>query len=83
MKVKNIMFSGFAAAILMGTAQAATTWSIASKAYVDSKVGANGTTTQAIEQNASDIDALEEKVGDGDLSNGFSEGVEDLTEYEI
>lgn len=39
MKVKNIMFSGFAAAILMGTAQAATTpFEIASKAYVDAQV---------------------------------------------
>ena len=39
MKVKNIMFSGFAAAILMGTAQAATTpFEIASKAYVDQQV---------------------------------------------
>lgn len=79
MKVKNIVFSGFAAAILMGTAQAATDWSIASKAYVDSKVGENGTTTQAIEQNASDIDALEGIVGDGELGNGFTDGVEDLT----
>lgn len=39
MKVRNIMFSGFAAAILMGTANAATTpFEIASKAYVDAQV---------------------------------------------
>ena len=40
MKVRNIMFSGFAAAILMGTvsANAAGSFEIASKAYVDSKV---------------------------------------------
>ena len=39
MKVRNIMFSGFAAAILMGTANAATTpFEIASKAYVDAQL---------------------------------------------
>ena len=39
MKIKNIVFSGFAAAILMGTvgANAAGTFNIASKAYVDAQ----------------------------------------------
>ena len=39
MKVRNIVFSGFAAAILMGTVDAsAVTFNVASKDYVDSKV---------------------------------------------
>ena len=40
MKVKNIMFSGFAAAILMGTVDASAALRIASKDYVDTQVGA-------------------------------------------
>ena len=39
MKVKNIVFSGFAAAILMGTANAAP-FRIASQQYVDSRINA-------------------------------------------
>ena len=48
MKVKNIVFSGFAAAILMSAAHADPVFQIASKAYVDSIVGANGSVTQQI-----------------------------------
>ena len=56
MKVRNIVFSGFAAAILMGTAQAATTpFEIASKAYVDGKFSdATSATTEII----GDMDTL-------------------------
>ena len=39
MKVRNIVFSGFAAAILMSSAQAAGGFQIASKAYVDPGAG--------------------------------------------
>ncbi len=46
MKVKNIVFSGFAAAILMGTAHAADpVFQIASKAYVDRLTNENGAIT--------------------------------------
>ena len=58
MKVKNIVFSGFAAAILMGTVNAHAAFEIASKAYVDSKVGENGTITQAVTE-------IQESLGDG------------------
>lgn len=71
MKVKNIVFSGFAAAILMGTAgaNAATPFKIASQAYVDRQIenltGADGAVSQ-----------LEEKVaGENEtLSNAFESG---------
>ena len=121
MKVKNIVFSGFAAAILMGTAAAsAATFNIASKDYVDSKVsalsengGAIDTVADAVDTLSGqingnggladkvsslgetvngdpddandnglvgDVSALENTVGDGQLANGFSNGVDDLTE---
>jgi len=118
MKIKNIMFSGFAAAILMGTASAsAVTFNVASKDYVDNLVGANGSITQAVsglneevygdptDDNdnglvgdvaslneqingngtttdglAGDVSDLQNTVGDGQLANGFSNGVNDLTE---
>lgn len=97
MKIKNIMFSGFAAAILMGTASAsAVTFNVASKDYVDNLVGANGSITQAVSglneevygdptddtDNGlvGDVAGLQNTVGDGQLANGFSSGVNDLTE---
>ncbi len=58
MKIKNIVFSGFAAAILMGTVNAQAAFEIASKAYVDSKVGDNGTITQAVTE-------IQNSLGDG------------------
>ena len=73
MKVRNIMFSGFAAAILMGTANAATTpFEIASKAYVDAQVrGATsnvgdtiGDMTTLQNGNDSNIDAGTDNVVD-------------------
>ena len=64
MKVKNIVFSGFAAAILMGAvdARAAGTFQIASKAYVDGMVGENGSITQAVTEIQN---ALGEGIGTG------------------
>lgn len=50
MKVKNIMFSGFMAVILMGVAgNASAALEIASKAYVDNRVDIADTTTVAAE----------------------------------
>ena len=85
MKVKNIVFSGFAAAILMGTASAnaTTPFKIASQAYVDQQIenlsGANG----AIKEVADDVDELETAVGAletavGDNSSGLVKDVNDL-----
>ena len=87
MKVRNIIFSGFAAAILMGTANAATTWSIASKAYVDSKVstglvdestGKEISVAEALGTKAdkSAVDTLAETVGD--TTDGLVKDVDDL-----
>lgn len=64
MKVKNIMFSGFAAAILMGTAQAATTpFEIASKAYVDSRISSVSDSTSEV------IGDMEQDLNSGNDSN--------------
>lgn len=76
MKVKNIMFSGFAAAILMGTvsANAATPFKIASQAYVDRQInnlsGANG----AISEVSSAVDTLAGQIaGENEtLDDGFT-----------
>ena len=75
MKVKNIMFSGFAAAILMGTASAsAVTFNVASKDYVDNLVGANGSITQA-------VSGLNEQInGNGTTTDGLAGDVSDLNE---
>ena len=63
MKIKGIMFSGFAAAILMGSAaNAATTWSIASKAYVDGQIE---TVTNSANAVADDVADLQDALGDG------------------
>jgi len=56
MKVKNVIFSGFAAAILMGAVEANAAFEIASKAYVDGVVGENGTMTQS-------LTTLQNKIG--------------------
>ena len=60
MKVKNIMFSGFAAAILMGTvsANAATPFRIASQAYVDQQINNLSGQNGAISEVASDVETL-------------------------
>ena len=76
MKVKNIMFYGFAAAILMGTvsANAATPFKIASQAYVDRQIdnlsGANG----AISEVSSAVDTLAGQIaGENEtLDDGFT-----------
>ena len=62
MKVKGIVFSGFAAAILMGTAHAATPFRVASQAYVDARV-ASATTAAG---NVSDVV--------GDVATGLNSG---------
>ena len=71
MKIKNIVFSGFAAVILMGTvgANAATTPAkIASQEYVDAEIaklsGANGSITTI----AGDVATLKTTVGDTALT---------------
>ena len=71
MKIKNIVFSGFAAAILMGTvgANATTTPAkIASQAYVDTEIaklsGENGSVTEL----ASDVADLQTTVGNTALT---------------
>lgn len=71
MKVKNIMFSGFAAAILMGTvsANAATTaFQIASKAYVDSKAS-TGLVDESTGNPISVADALAGKADAADVES--------------
>ncbi len=61
MKVKNIMFSGFAAAILMGTANAATTpFEIASKAYVDKQI-------TDLSGNGGAISEISDAIGNSDM----------------
>ena len=76
MKVKNIMFSGFAAAILMGTAQAATTpFEIASKAYVDSKFS---TATSAASDVADAVGNMD-NLNDGNDTN-FGENTDTVVE---
>ena len=71
MKVRNIVFSGFAAAILMGTANAAP-FRIASQQYVDNQVAALSATGGAISDVAADVDTLEETVGD--VATGLNNG---------
>ena len=69
MKVKNIMFSGFAAAILMGTVDANAALSIASKDYVDNQVsalsGANGAITSLQTRMTTAEGTLNTLTGDG------------------
>ena len=69
MKVKNIVFSGFAAVILMGTANATTPFKIASQAYVDTEISKLSGSNGAISQ-------LEEKIAGTNetLSNSFESG---------
>ena len=78
MKVKNIVFSGFAAAILSGTAANAA-YNIASQAYVDSKVSTLASNAVATAQSAAE--AAQGDIGDMDgLSDGFEfESNEDPT----
>ena len=87
MKVKNIVFSGFDAAILMGTAAANAdpVFNIASRAYVDSKVS-----TGLVDNNENPIsiaDALAAKADTSDVSTldsqingngGLADDVSDL-----
>lgn len=69
MKVKNIVFSGFAAVILMGTANATTPFKIASQAYVDTEISKLSGSNGAISQ-------LEQKIAGANetLSNSFESG---------
>ena len=64
MKVRNIVFSGFAAAILMGTVDVNAAFTIASKDYVDNKVseltGENGAITELSDLVAGENDALDD-----------------------
>lgn len=63
MKVKNIMFFGFAAAILMGTAQAADpVFNIASKAYVDQRVNALSGEGGAVANVVADVNEINDKI---------------------
>lgn len=55
MKVKNIAFSGFAAAILATGAAYADVPQIASKSYVDGKVGTVGESVNALTTNVNDL----------------------------
>ena len=66
MKVRNIMFFGFAAAILMGTANAAGTFQIASKAYVDREVAAAASSASDV---ADTIGDMEQDLNSGNNSN--------------
>ena len=64
MKVRNIVFSGFAAAILMGTAHAATTpFEIASKAYVDGKFGDASSVASEVADDVGDMTQLQNGEG--------------------
>ena len=72
MKVKNIMFSGFAAAILMGAVDANAAFSIASKDYVDGKISTVTTNSTAA------VDALAAKVGGNyDSTNTVAKAIAD------
>ena len=69
MKIKNIVFFGFAAAILSSAAHADGVFQIASKAYVDGLVGTNGSIT-------TDVANLKDAVGDS--TDGLIKDVADL-----
>ena len=75
MKIRNIVFSGFAAAILMGTANAATPANvhIASQAYVDSKVSTG--LTDANNNPLSLQEALATKADKSDVDDALGEGI--------
>ena len=75
MKVRNIMFFGFAAAILMGTANAAGTFQIASKAYVDSRVSSASSAASEVADAVGDMDDL----GDTENSN-IASGTDNLVD---
>ena len=75
MKVRNIMFFGFAAAILMGTANAAGTFQIASKAYVDSRVSSASSAASEVADAVGDMDDL----GDTENSN-ITSGTDNLVD---
>ena len=74
MKVKNIMFSGFAAAILMGTAYADPVFQIASKAYVDQEISALSSSGGAVAEVAGDIGNM------SSLSNDFDDSVDTIVD---
>ena len=78
MKVKNIMFSGFMAVILMGVAgnASAAAVQIASKAYVDGRVNIADTTTVAAE-----LEKKADKSEIGTLPSDADEGVDTVYGY--
>ena len=77
MKVKNIMFSGFMAVILMGVAgNASAAVQIASKAYVDGRVNIADTTTVADE-----LEKKADKSEIGTLPSDADEGVDTVYGY--
>ena len=79
MKVKNIMFFGFAAAILMGTANAAGTFQIASKAYVDREIGTVTTAASEVADTVGDMDDLnDENTNFGNNTDTVVEALNDL-----
>ena len=95
MKVKGIMFSGFAAAILMGSAgaYAAGTFNIASQAYVDQEVGKlsgeNGAITALAEKiggnytsESTVADAIATKANASDLTLHINDAVKHITAEE-
>ena len=73
MKIKNIMFSGFAAAIfagVCGAASAATTYELTSKSYVDNKFTAEATRSDAYaDQAEADAIAAAKSYADGLAKN--------------
>ena len=78
MKVRNIVFSGFAAAILMGTANAAVPFQIASKAYVDP--AADGTVIRTTNTTGENLTALDGAIRDAAASADTIGDMDDLND---
>ena len=71
MKVKNIMFAGFAAAIFASTAHAAATYTLASKDYVDTVKAGYVEANNLMQQQITGIDAAY-KAADADLEAAYT-----------
>lgn len=78
MKVRNIVFSGFAAAILMGTANAAVPFQIASKAYVDP--AADGQYIRTANTTGANLTALDSAIRDAAASADTIGDMDDLND---
>ena len=77
MKVKNIMFAGFAAAIFASTAHAAATYTLASKDYVDTVKAGYVEANNLMQQQIAGIDAAY-KAADGQTLEAAKKYADDI-----